>query len=111
MEPGGAPQSDSGITRGDMKTTSFLGATPAGKMLDAIDQEKQEGNATKPDDAEVPVVLQVEHLINQGNFGRTMANLPMMRPLIAACQFLLLRWWKRKVTTSLVKWSRKKIHI
>jgi hypothetical protein len=106
-EPVEAPPSEGRTTRGELKAASYLGAIPDDKMLDAIDREKRERKATKADDAEVPVALWEEHLINDGSFGRTMADLPSMRPLMSACRFLMLRWWKRKVTTSLCKWIRK----
>eukprot|EP00978_Attheya_sp_CCMP212_P006384 scaffold14451_cov47-Attheya_sp.AAC.1 len=69
-----------------------------------IDREKRERKATKSDDAEVPVYLWEEHLIDDGEFGWTTEDLPRLRPLIEACKTMMLRWWKRKVTSSFFKW-------
>eukprot|EP00978_Attheya_sp_CCMP212_P017666 scaffold47333_cov42-Attheya_sp.AAC.3 len=72
-EPRLAPYSDSekGITRTNLKDASFLGGTTDDKLLKAIDRKKRERKATKSDDAEVPVYLWEEHMINDGDFGRT----------------------------------------
>eukprot|EP00978_Attheya_sp_CCMP212_P040673 scaffold224742_cov45-Attheya_sp.AAC.1 len=76
-EPGGvAAYSDSEKNM----AASFLGGRTNDKLLKAIDREKRERKATKADDAEVPVYLWEEHMINDGDFGRTTADLPRMRP-------------------------------
>eukprot|EP00978_Attheya_sp_CCMP212_P020498 scaffold58732_cov29-Attheya_sp.AAC.1 len=73
-------------------------------LFGEIDREKREGKATKSDDAEVHVYLWEEHLIDDGEFGWTTEDLPRLRPLIEACKTMMLRWWKRKVTSSFFKW-------
>jgi hypothetical protein len=93
VEPGVAAYSDSAddITRTDLKAASFRGGTTDDKMLEAVDREKRERKATKSDDAEVPVYLWEEHMINDGDFRRTTADLPRMRPLMDACRVLMLK--------------------
>eukprot|EP00978_Attheya_sp_CCMP212_P000239 scaffold463_cov46-Attheya_sp.AAC.3 len=105
-EPGVAAcsESEKNITRTNLKAASFLGGTTDDKLLEAIDREKRERKATKSDDAEVPVYLWEEYMINDGDFGRTTADLPRMRPLMGACRVPMLKWWKRKVTSSLFSW-------
>eukprot|EP00978_Attheya_sp_CCMP212_P035628 scaffold156149_cov33-Attheya_sp.AAC.1 len=97
-EPGVAAcsESEKNVTRTNLKAASFLGGTTDDKLLKAIDREKRERKATKLDDAKVPVYLWEEHMINDGDFGRTTADLPRMRPLMGACRVLMLKWWKRK---------------
>eukprot|EP00978_Attheya_sp_CCMP212_P017428 scaffold46399_cov52-Attheya_sp.AAC.1 len=56
-----------------------------------IDREKRERKATKSDDAEVPVYLWEEHLIDDGEFGWTTEDLPRLWPLIEACKTMMLR--------------------
>jgi hypothetical protein len=65
-----------------MQAASFFGSIND-KDLDDIAKEKREQKTTKADDA-------AKHLIDDGDFGRTKADLPSMRPMMEACQTMML---------------------
>ena len=53
--------------RSDVKATSFLGSVDHTGLAE-IAREARERKATKADDAEVPIYLWEEHMINDGDF-------------------------------------------
>jgi hypothetical protein len=94
------------LTRKALKAASFRGSVDD-EILEGIARENRERKATKSDDADVPVYLWEEHLIEDGIFGRTLADLPSMRPMMDALRVLMMMKWKKKVTSSLFSWIRK----
>jgi hypothetical protein len=77
------------------------------KELDAIGREARERKATKADDAAVPEELWEEHLLNDRPTPWNVCDddRPTLRRAMNLMRARMLRWWKKKVTTSFLGWT------
>jgi hypothetical protein len=72
-------------------------------VLEGIAREARERKeATKADDAEVPEYLWEEHLLDDGSTSWFVSEEdgPKLRRAMNLLQARMLRWWKKKITTS-----------
>ncbi len=76
-------------------------------LVDEISRVEREKLATKSDDAEIPVYLWREHLVNDGPTPWTEVQQTGLDAAMDMMRSVCLRWWKRKVQRSLFDWLRK----
>jgi hypothetical protein len=81
-------------------------------VLEEISQESRERKAVKPDDADVPEYLWESHLLEEVE-GEDWdeETLKKVRRLTEWLRSKMLRWWKRKGTSSYVSWMKEKYEI
>ena len=72
--------------------------------LDAIQRESRERLATKADDADVPIYLWEDHLINDNDGWLVPEDLLMFQIAGLLLKEVMLCWWKRHVFQSFFDW-------
>ena len=73
---------------------------------DEIARENRDRKATKSDDAEVPEYLWLEHLVQAGERRWTDEEIMKLLSAMHTVREGCLRWWKRRVTTSLLTYVK-----
>jgi hypothetical protein len=78
------------------------------EVLEDAAQQKKEQKATKADDAAVPGHIWETHLLNDGPTPWVVKDVDELRKAMNLLRQRMLRWWKRKVTTSFFEWSHQR---
>jgi hypothetical protein len=102
---------DDGLTREPLTKRSKVSTEENEETkgsLDGIKQDTREQKATKVDDADVSKFLWYEHLCDDGERSWTEAEKQQLPAAANTLRAGMLRFWKRKVTTSFVRWVKKK---
>ena len=92
-------------------TEGILGEKNKGKTrinLEDITRETRDRKATKADDAKVPEYLWLEHLVQDGERKWTDDEIMRLPAAMHTVRERCLRWWKKRVTMSLVIYVQKR---
>jgi hypothetical protein len=94
-----------GLARGVHATDAAKAAQK--QEWDRLGRELRERKATKSDDAVVPEYLWEEHLLSDGptSWEVSEEDRPRLRRAMDLLRQWMLKWWKKRVTTSFLEWT------